>query len=195
MTARAALVIAVILLAGCGGDDPPALTPPTIGSDEKSVDAVENHLAELVRRKDAAEEAGDQDEAERLEQEIQKIERRQDAAIEEEFGTDTPFETALDELPLHEPPLFVEQLVLDDTHELVVRVKPRRFFCGRSPKQRLAAVRSFYEVADERMQAEGVEDFSLIVDGLRETGVVKPLARGAGGRVSLTARGRGAGPC
>ena len=111
---------------------------------------------------------------------MQDLERAQDKAIDEELGKDSPYDKAIDQLPMDKPPLYVEQFVLDDTHDLVVRTDPRRFFCGRTREQRLAG---------------GIDDFVLIVDGLRESGVVKPLARADGDKVRLTARGRGAGPC
>ena len=38
-------------------------------------------------------------------------------------------------------------------------------------------------------------DFTMIVDGLRETNVVKPLAQASREKVELTRRGRGPGPC
>jgi hypothetical protein len=196
LTARAALVVAAFALSGCGGSSDPVSPTPPIGTDEQSIDAVEERLQELSRRKDAARRAGDSEEVEELEQAIRAIEREQDAAVEEEFETNDPYDAITDEFPLHEPPLHVAQLmVTKGSHELVVRVKPKRFFCGRSAKQRLAAVRSYYAEARERMEAAGVRDFTMVVDGLRETGTVKPLARGAGGKVALTARGRGPGPC
>ena len=185
------------MLAGCGGGDPPAPAQPTptIATDEESVEAIEAHLQELTRRKEAAKRAGDTAEVDRLEKEMQAIERELDAAVEEEFASDSGYEKALDRLPLHVPPLYVDQLVVDDTHELVVRVKERRFLCEGSPDERLAAVRSYYEAAREEMEAQGVTDFVMVVDGLRETGVVKPLARASADGVSLTARGRDAGRC
>ena len=186
-----------MLLAGCGGssDPAPATPTPVVGSDEQSVAAVEEQLAELTRRKDAARRAGDEEEVERLEQAMQEIERAQDAALEEEAALDPAYERALDRLPLHEPPLHVAQLVVDDSHELVVRVKEHGFFCGNPAEKRLAAVRSYYEAARAEMEAAGVTDFTMIVDGLRETNVIKPLARASGENVALTKRGRGAGPC
>ena len=58
------------LLAGCGSSSSPerAAPTPTIGADEQSVAAVEEQLAELTRRKEAARRAGDEEEVERLEQ-------------------------------------------------------------------------------------------------------------------------------
>ena len=196
-----AMLILALVFAGCGttssSDDPTAAATPTpaVGTDEKSVEAVEAHLQDLARRKEAAKRAGDTKAVEELEQAMQKIEREQEAAHEKEFGTATPFDRAVDSLPLNEPPLYVEQFVLDDSNELVVRVRARRFFCGRAPEQRLAAVRAYHALAERAMRSEGIEDFAMIVDGLRETGVVKPLARAEKDVVSLTARGRGTGPC
>lgn len=195
------LLAGALLAAGCGttgsGDraDTAATPSPAVGTDEDSIDAVEEQLQALGRQKEAAEKAGDTKTMEQLEQAMQDIERAQDEAIEQEFATDAPFDRAVDSLPIEEPPLYVEQVMLDATHELVVRTEPRRFFCGRTEEQRLAAVADYYGLAESAMTANGIDDFVLIVDGLRETGDVKPLARGADGKVSLTARGRGRGPC
>lgn len=142
----AGLLLAAIVLAGCGttgsSDEPTAAaTPaPAVGTDDKSVEAVEAHLQDLAGRKDAARKAGDTKAMEQIEQAMQKIEREQEAAYQEEFGTDTPFDRAVDSLPLDKPPLYVEQFVLDDAHELVDRVRPKRFFCGRTrPASRCGA--------------------------------------------------------
>ncbi len=195
------LLAAVCLAAGCGttgsGDpaDTAATPTPKVGTDEGSIDAVEEQLQALARRKEAAKKAGDTKTMEQLEQAMQNIERVQDEAIEDEFAATSPFDKAVDILPMKKPPLYVEQVILDDTHTLVVRSKSRRFFCGRTEEQRLAAVAYYYGLAESAMTANGIDDFVLIVDGLRETGDVMPLARGADGKVSLTARGRGRGPC
>lgn len=195
------LLIASLASAGCGttgsSDEPNAAATPTpaIGTDEGSVDAVEEQLQSLARRKEAAKKAGNTKAMEQLEQAMQDIERVQDEAIEEEFAANTPYDKAVDSLPIKKPPLYVEQVMLDTTRTLVVRTKSRRFFCGRTEEQRLAAVGDYYGLAESAMTANGIEDFALIVDGLRETGDVKPLARGADGKVALTARGRGRGPC
>jgi hypothetical protein len=199
MNLRIAAVLAALLLAGCGttgGADAPRETPaPTVGASEENVDAVEEQLQSLARRQDAAKKAGDTAEVARLEREIVELERAQDAAVEEEEQIDEPYERAIDQLPLREPPLYVIQFLLDDTHELVVRVRPRRFFCGRSPEQRLAAVRAYYEQARRAMIANDIVDFVMIVDETRETGTITALARASGDDVALTARGRGRGPC
>lgn len=192
---------AAAVLAGCGttGSEGPRFeaTPsatPRIGGDEDSLEQVTDRLQQLARRKDRARRAGDHETAERLEQAMRDLERAQDEALDAESGA-TPYDEAVDALPLREPPLYVEQLLLDDSHELVVRTRARRFFCGRTPRQRLAAVRAYYERAQSEMSARGIDDFALVVDGLRETGDIKALARGEAGKVSLTARGRGPGPC
>jgi hypothetical protein len=193
------LLLAALLLAGCGTtgseDEPKQAATPAVGTDEQSVDALEEQLQGLAREQDAAKKAGDTKKVAELETQIQAIERAQDEAIEEEIAADEPYDRAIDTLPLHEPPLHVAQFVVDETHELVVRVRPKRFFCGRSEAQRLDAVRAYYEDAREAMAANGIEDFVMVVDELRETGEVTPLARAEGDDVSLTARGRGAGPC
>lgn len=191
-----ALLVA-LLLGACGGGGDDAATPaaPPIDASEESVDAVADHLRALGREKEAARRAGDARTMERLERAMQEIERAQDAAMDAQFAT-TPFEDAVDQLPLRRPPLFVEQLLLEDgTHDLVVRVKPRRFLCGLTAAERTAAVRGYFEAADRIMRKAGIDDFALTVDGVRETGEVRPLARAGERGVSLTRRGRDTSSC
>lgn len=195
------LLTAALLAGGCGTsgsrEESQATAPasaPAIGADERSVEAVEEHLHSLARQKDAARKAGDDDAAERLEQAMQEVERAQEEAFEAETAANSPFDRAVDALPLRKPPLHVEQFLLQENgHELVVRTS--RFFCRGSLSDRRAAVRAFYEGAREVMRAHGIEDFVLVVDALRETGEVKPLARAAGDDVTITARGRRPGRC
>lgn len=200
------LLAASIALAGCGttgsADDAPATPTPVTGTEEGSVaageeqlEAVDEQLQALGRRKAAAKKAGNHGEAEQLEQAMRDIERAQEEAADAEFGTDDPYDKAVDTLPLGKPPLYVKQFMIDDSHELVVRIAPRRFFCDRTPEQRLTAVSEYYAQARRKMAAAGIDDFAMVVDGLRDSGVVRALARAQGDEVSLTARGRGTGPC
>lgn len=116
-------------------------------------------------------------------------------ALEEEFAQ-TPFGGAVDELPLRKPPLHVQQFVLEgDSHDLVVRVAPRRFLCDLSAEQRVTAVRAYFTAAERVMRDAGVRDFRLTVDAVRDTGEVRPLARASERGVHLTARGRDTRSC
>lgn len=194
------LILAASVLTGaCGGAGDgaaagaPVATPPPIGTDERSVEAAEEYVQGLARRKEAARRAGDLERAERLERAMQAVEQAQEEAFDAETDEDRPFDEAVDRLPLREAPLHIEQFVLEDgSHELVVRTS--RFFCIRGA-ERLAAVRTYHDRARAIMRTHGIDDFALVVDEARETGEVKPLARARGRVVRLTARGRGAGRC
>lgn len=193
------ILLCAAWLPACGttdrADGPAAIAPAsTVDGSEESMDAVAEQLADLGNQKDAAQRGGNAQLAEQLEQTMQGIERAQDEALEEEFAG-TPFDRATDDLPLGEPPLFVEQLVLDGTRHLVVRVKRKRFLCAKSENARLAAVQAYFEDADRVMREAGVKDFTLTVDAVRETAVVRPLARAATGGVRLTDRGRDTRAC
>ena len=180
-------------LAACGttgSADPPAAATPTVtvGTDDASEDAIADQLSELARRKEAAVRAGDTQTADQLEQAMRDIERAEMNAIEAE--TADPYNSAIDQLPLKEPPLHVQQFELDDSHELVVRTDRKRFLCATSADQRLAAIEAYYELADKAMRDRGIDDFELIVDTASETGQMRPLAKAGPKGVRLTARGR-----
>jgi hypothetical protein len=124
-------------------------------------------------------------------QQIDRDTRRQEAEL-----TRTPYEKAVERLPLHTGPLYVEQVTLDPTHRLVVSVQTERSFCGRSPSQRQAAVADFYGKAVKLMRARRVKGFELFVSPLSKPPTAKyDLAVGRRGSISLTAYGRGNGPC
>ena len=179
----------LVLLAGCGGSDTPTATPTPTPFSEATDDAITERLAQLTRQLEAARKAGEERKADVLEDTIEAIEQELDRRTDTEFA-DTGYDRAIDRLPLDEPPLMVGQFVTDDTHELVVRVDEQRFVCRLSESRRIAAVRDYYVDAERIMRSEGVEDFSMLVDGLRDTGTVRPLASVKGGDVELTRRGR-----
>lgn len=191
--------MAAALTAGCGSssrDSPAAATPaPAVDGSGAGVDAMTDRLQDLAREKEAARRAGDTNRAERLEQTMRALEREQDEAVEAEFAP-TAFDSAVDTLPLREPPLYVRQFVLEDgSHELVVRVKPRRFLCETSAEQRVAAVRAYFTAAERIMRESGIGDFTLTVDAVRETAEVRPLAEASARGVRLTGRGRDTRSC
>lgn len=129
-----------------------------------------------------------------------KREGAQDRKEDREFDrgfSETRFEKIVSELPVRRPPLFVEQYITSKGSTTVyTAVAPRRFFCGRSPARRRAAVSSFYRDADRLFRRRGVKDFVLVVTPIAETTESLPaLAMGRDGKVSLTRRGRAKGPC
>lgn len=193
--AAAALVAMAVALTACGGSGQPdgSSTARPADSAASTEAAREAELTRLLREIKAAESGGDQARVAELEDELVKLELEEDAEFE---IPRTPFDRVVDDLPLHRPPLYVAQLMIDEgSHRLVVRPPARKFFCGRSLDERLRAVRSYYTAADRRMRAAGVRDLELVVDALRNTGTVRALAVAEKGKVRLTKRGRGAGPC
>ncbi len=107
------------------------------------------------------------------------------------------FEAVVNDLPLREPPLPVEQYVANEGgRQLVARLAPKAFFCGRDAAARKAAVSDLYELTRRRFRARGVSGIELVVAPLTASVQdIRPLARGRGGSVALTKRGRGRGPC
>ena len=122
--------------------------------------------------------------------------RKEDREFDKGFR-ETPFEKIVGGLPVRKPPLFVEQYITESGRSTVyTAVAPKRFFCGRSAARRKAAVSSFYRDADKLFRRRGVEDFVQVVTPIAETTERLPaLAIGRNGKVSLTERGRGKGPC
>ena len=118
--------------------------------------------------------------------------RRFDEAVEQ-----TPLEQVLDGLPVREPPLYVQQYVtVEGSHRVYTVVEAKRFFCGRSPARRKAAVTAFYRSADRRFRRAGIDDFVQVVAPVGgRAGELPALAVARKGSVRLTARGRAKGPC
>jgi len=108
----------------------------------------------------------------------------------------TRFEAFLDVLPIRKPPLPIQQYMsAEGSARLVARPRARDFFCGWDIATRKAAIEAFYRQAVRVARAARVRGFSLVVDALRETGDVRPLAYGRHGSVTLTRRGRKRGSC
>ncbi|MDQ4049487.1 MAG: hypothetical protein M3131_08940 [Actinomycetota bacterium] len=122
--------------------------------------------------------------------------RREDREFDRGFR-ETAFEKLVGQLPIREPPLFVEQYITSRGSSTVyTAVAPKRFFCGRSPARRKAAVTAFYRDAAKLFRRRGVNNFVQVVTPIAETAERLPaLATGRNGSVSLTKRGRAKGPC
>ena len=207
LKARLCLVSLVALLAaGCSGDDEESgkerastnaetapVTKPEPG--RKTADKRRRGKARGTAAKKKLSKADLEKERRALKREAAQ-DRKEDREFDSEFK-ETPFEKLVGRLPVRKPPLFVEQYITSRGSSTVyTAVAPRRFFCGRSPARRRDAVSSFYRDADRLFRRGGVEDFALVVTPVSETTESLPaLATGRDGKVSLTRRGRGKGPC
>ena len=122
--------------------------------------------------------------------------RAEDRKLDRSFA-ETPFEKIVSGLPIREPPLFVEQYITSKGSSTVyTAVAPKRFFCGRSPARRKAAVSAFYREADKLFRRGDVDDFVQVVTPIAVTTEELPaLAVARNGSVALTKRGRAKGPC
>jgi hypothetical protein len=104
------------------------------------------------------------------------------------------YDRAFSALPYRAGPLPVAQTIVSEEQPdlLVARLSPQRFFCLGSPARRAAAIRVYYRRARARVRAQGLTDLRLEVAPLGPTAEVSVLwARAEGGRVTLTAAGRG----
>ncbi len=198
-----ALAVALSLSAmGCGGDE----------SGDEAAKAATKHAQEairLVRRgqlEDAeleaakARRAAEMTKDEPARREVARAQAVIDAQRERDFEKDFPkptgFEKVVDALPIRKPPLYVEQYgTFEDSHRLETAVDRKRFFCGKTPDQRQAAVAAFYRSADRRFRASGIRDFVQVVTLPGKTGTGPTLAVARQGSVSLTRLGRGRGRC
>ncbi len=106
------------------------------------------------------------------------------------------FNHVLAELPIREPPLRVQQYIVDQGHDVIARPNAKDFFCGRTLADRLAVVAAFYREADKRFRARGINDFELTVAPLSSNyDTIRVLAVGKNRKVRLTRHGRARGPC
>ena len=207
LQARFCLVSLVALLAaGCSGDDEesgnekastnaetaPVTKPEPRG---KTADKRRRRGAKRTPAKKKLSKAELEKERRALKREAAR-DRKEDREFDRGFE-ETPFEKLVSRLPVRKPPLFVEQYITSRGSSTVyTAVAPRRFFCGRSRARRRDAVASFYRDADRLFRRGGVDDFALVVTPIAETTESLPaLATGRDGKVSLTRRGRGKGPC
>ena len=217
------IVIVAALMVGCGhSSDPPpeehaSLAALVIAEALGSVEAER----ELERREETREggaefpQFGFRNESARR----TAIQRMRDRAIDERFRK-TPFDKAIDQLPLREPPLRVVQWVTTDRsptldtrtererfyrlsereqarwliprpeHKLYARVNQDQFY-AMPERERASAVRAFYRDARKAFEDKGIRDFVLVVTPLTETLEQLPaLAVGRDGSASLTLLGR-----
>lgn len=196
---RVVLAFVVLALAACGAreESSPVETPQAAAATTPidPQDVLDAEHARIVRELKAAEKAGDGVKQAALEAELRAFEEEDDRRFDEEF-VETPFDDVVDRLPLDRPPLHVSQFMTEeDGHRLIVRVPQRKFFCGRTPQERLDAVRDYHASAEKRMRSAGIDDFELLVDGLRDTGRVRALAVADQNEIRLTKRGAAPGKC
>lgn len=198
-------VVAVVAI-GCGGDDDGsdgerAATSPTVtdrarepdtrerreragkngrGASGKGRGGVKKRLSKAERERERARERR---EAER--------DRKEDREFDRAFR-ETAFEKLVGQLPVRKPPLYVEQYITQqNSHRIYTAVDPKRFFCGKTPARRKAAVSAFYREASRSFRRRGIDDFVQVVTPLAETVENLPaLAVAREGSVSLTKRGR-----
>lgn len=180
-----AVLVSALALSACGGGDQEANTEVTVPKPQ---------FAQTDSRLPPPEHPAEVD---AVQGEIDRqLQAERETKREEAKYTSTPFEKAVERLPLHKPPLYAEQVILDGTHQLVVGIETKRSFCKRTAAQRTAAVQSFYEKADTLMRARKITDFTLDVIPLETAATPRNrLARAAGGTAKLTARGQTADVC
>lgn len=176
-----ALAVAVVLV-GCGGDDASspekhatdqALADATaIGSltAQAELERRSNALEAKTERKEATSETdrpghglapppmskfprqGAADAADRLRRGIDHIDDLGWRAFDEQFKR-TPFDKAIDELPLRKPPLDVEQWVTDLPPDKLQTKAARERFYRMSDRARAAIVKNFYRSGPHKLYA------------------------------------------
>jgi hypothetical protein len=188
MNRRATILalIAVLPIAvaasGCNGDDPEKKSGTSTATTSERAKAP----PPPSERDEALREAEEQQQQERELKDLEKEDEKFDEAFEA-----TPFERAVQKLPIRRPPLYVEQYITGEGHKVYTAVDEKRF-CRMSATRREAAVSSFYRAADRSLRRAGVKDFVQVVTPLAATTEELPaLATGRAGKVSLSRRGRG----
>ena len=221
---RASALVLAALIAGCGANIGPP--PEPTATDEALV------IAEALGSLQAEHELEERDEAQEIGAarpsfglrfefgRLTLLERMRDRAFDLRFKK-TPFDRAVDELPLRKPPLHVRQWVMTDQgptldtradrdrfyrlsereqsqmlipkleHRLYARVDEKQFY-AMSERAREAAVKAFYRDAEKVFRKAGFRDFELVVSPLTDNLEQLPeLAVGRNGSAALTALGRG----
>ena len=164
----ALLAVAALAAAGCGSSSPASTTATTAGRAPAKPATPAPSAAAAPARSPAAKRA---------------------ARIKAKH-----YDRAFSALPIHAGPLPVAQTIVSGERPdlLVARLSPQRFFCLGSPARRTAAIRGYYRKARARVRAHGLPDLHLEVAPLGPTAEVTVVwARAGGGRVTLTAAGRG----
>ena len=133
---RAATILALVALlalalgaSGCNGDDPEKKSGSSTATTRDRAKAPPPR-----ERNEALREA---EEAQQQERELKDLEE-DDKELEESFEG-TPFERAIQKLPIRRPPLYVEQYITGEGHKVFTAVAERRF-CRMSAARREAAV-------------------------------------------------------
>lgn len=202
-------VLVAVLLAlapvGCGGDDSgdsrsAGTTPAEIdrarleqGKERLSEREIDKRLGQVDEEIADAAERGDDaaiERAERRERDLEKqLEARDDA--DEEFK-ESPFDRLVGRLPIKTAPLRVQQTIqFGNSHRLWVAVAERHFLCSLSVAEREQAVADFYAESQELARPAGVDDLTLVVTRLQETGENMPRWATAGpAGVQITQAGR-----
>lgn len=148
-----------------GGDDPPTAEEQATNkqlSDAMAIGSLEAEQ-ELERRsqalQDDQEQKGKTDsrELDRFDKRIDRIDDLGWRAFNEQFRK-TPFDRAIDKLPLRKPPLEVEQWVTDSPPDKLGTEAARKRFYRMSDRARQAAVRRFYRSAPTKLYARVDED-------------------------------------
>lgn len=181
IVAPVALLVLALAASGCSGDDDDKKAgPPTTTTGERA-----KRPPPPRERDEALREAAEARQQERELKDLKEDDRKFDESFEQ-----TPFERAVQKLPIRKPPLYVEQYITGEGHKVYTAVNEKRF-CTLSPAKREAAVSSFYRRADRLLRRAGIKDFAQVVTPLAATVENLPaLATGRAGKVSLSRRGR-----
>ena len=154
-----ALAVAVFILVR-GGDSsssPEKRATNKALSDAMAIGSLEAE-AELERRSQALEDeqerkgATSRRELDRLDDRSDRIDDLGWRAFNEQFRR-TPFDKAIDKLPLRRPPLHVEQWVTDSPRDKLPTKAARERFYRMSDRAREAAVRRFYRAGPKKLYA------------------------------------------
>lgn len=154
----AAVVVALAVVVGVfflvsGGDDPPPEEHATNQalSDAMALGSPEAE-AELERRSQELQDKAGKAPAgsARLDNSADRIDELQWRAFNEQFRK-TPFDRAIDALPLRKPPLQIEQWVTDSPPDKLPSDATRERFYRTPARKRAAAVRRFYRSAPNKL--------------------------------------------
>ncbi len=177
-----ALLVFALGASGCGGDD----SEEKAASTTKEAGDRPKPPRPPKERDDARREAKEEKQQDRELKDLEEEERKFDKSFEE-----TPFERAIQRLPIRKPPLYVEQYITGEGQRKLYTAVDEKRFCRLSPAQRTKAVTSFYREAKRSLSRSGVKDFLQVVTPLSATTEKLPaLATARAGKVSLSRRGR-----
>lgn len=155
-----AVAVGVFLLVR-GGDDPPSAEEQatnTALSDAIALGSLEAE-AELEKRSEELEQEEEKQEvpAASLDRRADRLDDLGRRAFNEQFRK-TPFDRAIDKLPLRKPPLEVEQWVTDSPPDKLSSDAARKRFYRLPARARKAAVRRFYRSAPTKLYARVDKD-------------------------------------